>query len=90
MADGRLSADADTFDGKAGWEDWIVWDGFHKLIHRDTYPAIFASVATERDRLQAAILKRSRHLQRVGPMTKRDTRGDKRSKLLLARRTWLR
>ena len=85
-----LSADADTFDGKAGWETWIVWDVFHKLIHRDTYPQLFASVATERANIQADILKRSRHLQRQGPMVKRDTRGDKRSKLLLARRTWLR
>lgn len=86
----NLVADADTFDGKVGWEDWIVWDGFHKLIHRDTYPALFASVATERANIQQDILKRSRHLQRQGPAVKRDTRGDKRSKMLLARRTWLR
>jgi hypothetical protein len=86
----ELSAGSDTFDGKAGWEEWIVWDVFHKLIHRDTYPQLFASVATERDRLQADIVKRARNLQRVGPMVKRDTRGDKRAKMGLARRSWLR
>ncbi len=85
-----LSGGSDTFDGKAGWETWVVWDVFHKLIHRDTYPALFASVGAERDRLRAEILKRSNHLQRQGPMVKRDTRGDKRSKIQLARRTWLR
>jgi hypothetical protein len=33
-----LSAGGDTFDGVAGWEDFIVWDVVCRIIARDTYP----------------------------------------------------
>jgi hypothetical protein len=85
-----LSADADTFDGKAGWETWIVWDVVHKLCVRDSYVQMIPVVLAERDRVQGEVLRRSRSLQRVGPMTKRDTRGEKRAKAILSRRAWLR
>jgi hypothetical protein len=32
-----LSADGDTFDGIAGWEDWIVFDVCTKLLLRDEH-----------------------------------------------------
>ena len=85
-----LSGESDTFDGKAGWEWWIVWDVFHSILHRDANPELLASVKMERDKIQESILRRSRSLQRVGPMGKRDTRGETRTKRLFAGRTWLR
>ena len=82
-----LSADSDTFDGIAGWEEWLVWDVCVKLAFRES-DQIKLAMAGERDRIQAAILKRSRHLQRQGPMIKRDTRGEKMDKKRFLRSNW--
>lgn len=81
-----LSSGSDTFDGIAGWEEWLVWDMLIKIIVRDDAPNAAQIALTERDRIQADILKRSRNLQRVGPMVKRDTRGEKAAKRAFAGR----
>ncbi len=43
-----LSADGDTFDGVAGWEDWIVWDVVCQIIARDTYPTAYQQATQQR------------------------------------------
>lgn len=83
-----LAAGSDVFDGIAGWEEWLTWDVLVKLVVREKEPAIASVALSERDKVQAAILKRSRHLQRQGPMVKRDTRADRMNKRLLARNFW--
>lgn len=83
-----LVAGSDVFDGIAGWEEWLVWDVLIKLIVREKEPAIAALASSERERIQVAILRRSRHLQRQGPMVKRDTRGEKLDKKRFLRSNW--
>lgn len=83
-----LSAGSDTFDGIAGWEEWLVWDVLVKLVVRETDLAKAQLAVGERDKIQAAILRRSRHLQRQGPMIKRDTRSEKMDKRRFLRSNW--
>lgn len=78
---------SDVFDGIAGWEEWLIWDVFVKLAVRESDQVKLAG-ANERERIQAAILKRSRHLQRQGPMLKRDTRGERMDKKRFLRSNW--
>ncbi len=51
---------SDTFDGVAGYEEWLVWDVMIKLIVRDQEPDRYAMAVSERDRIQADILQRLR------------------------------
>jgi hypothetical protein len=83
-----LAAGSDTFDGIAGWEEWLIWDVLMKLVVRESDGAKAQLSAGERERVQAAILKRSRHLQRQGPMIKRDTRSEKMDKRRFLRSNW--
>jgi hypothetical protein len=83
-----LTAGSDTFDGIAGWEEWLYWDMLVKLVVRESDAAKAQIASGERERVQAAILKRSRHLQRQGPSIKRDTRGEKLDKRRFLRSNW--
>ncbi len=83
-----LAAGGDVFDGIAGWEEWLYWDVLMKLVVRESDGAKAQLAAGERERVQAAILKRSRHLQRQGPMVKRDTRSEKMDKHRFLRSNW--
>ncbi len=83
-----LAAGGDLFDGIAGWEEWLYWDVLMKLVVREADGAKAQIAAGERERVQAAILKRSRHLQRQGPMVKRDTRSEKMDKRRFLRSNW--
>lgn len=83
-----LATGSDVFDGIAGWEEWLYWDVLVKLVVRDTDVAKAQFALGERDKVQAAILKRSRHLQRQGPVVKRDTRGEKLDKRRFLRSNW--
>lgn len=80
----------DTFDGKQGWELWIVWDVLFKLMHRDSTPELIGSIATERDRIETEIRHEASKLQRANPLRRRDTRGDRKRKTQLARWHWYR
>jgi hypothetical protein len=75
------------FEGKAGWEEWIVWDVFVRLLHRDKSAGVLASAMGELAKLEAEILKGSTRKQRHGPMVRRDTRGEKRLKRAIGYRT---
>jgi hypothetical protein len=44
-----LSSDGDTFDGVAGWEDFIVWEVCTRLIARDTYPEAWQIANAHKD-----------------------------------------
>ncbi len=70
-----LSADGDTFDGIAGWEEWVVFNAGNKLLLRDNQSQQFAAFAAERDRLLAGILAKSNHRQRAGATRRNDVRG---------------
>lgn len=73
-----LSADGDTFDGIAGWEEWVVFNTGNKLLLRDNQSEQFAAFAAERQRLLEGMLSRSNHRQRAGATGRMDIRGRKR------------
>lgn len=70
-----LSADADTFDGIAGWEEWVIFNTGSKLLLRDNQPEQFAAFAAERQRLLQGILSKANHRQRAGATRRVDVRG---------------
>lgn len=80
-----LSSGASTFDGKAGWELWIVWDMIFKLLHRDSTPELIGSVLGERERVALEIRHEAQKLQRANPLRRRDTRGGRKRNEALAR-----
>lgn len=82
-----LSADADTFDGLAGWEEWVIYNAVAKLAIRDNHGEHLALVAAERERLLQGILRRAPHRQRAGATTRVDIRG-RRSRAAAARYRW--
>jgi len=51
-----MSADGDTFDGVAGWEQWIVWDVVCNLIARDQYAAAYAQSVQLRNEVWADVI----------------------------------
>lgn len=82
-----LVADADTFDGIAGWEEWVVFNASMKLAVRDNHAEHAQLVAMERQRLLENILREGPHRQKAGATTKVDVRG-RRSSALAARFRW--
>lgn len=62
-----LVNDSDTFDGVAGWEDFIVWDVVCRLIHRDAYPAAYQMAEAERDGSWSDILRGASRVSANGP-----------------------
>jgi hypothetical protein len=70
-----LANDDDTFDGLAGWEEWVTYNAVAKLAIRDNHAEHLALVAAERQRLLEGILRRAPHRQRAGATTKTDVRG---------------
>lgn len=82
-----LAADSDTFDGVAGWEDWIVWDSCQKAISRDRYPEAYTLCGQERDRCWADVLRASSKVNAAGgTMVRRDTMG--RARAARYRNSW--
>lgn len=70
-----LENDADTFEGHAGWEMWIVWDVLNKLVHRDSKPELIASIKDERAEIERLIRSQASRFQRSAPRRRLDTRG---------------
>jgi hypothetical protein len=52
-----LSADGDTFDGVAGWEEYVVWDVCLRLITRDQYATAHALFTQNLERTWQDILR---------------------------------
>lgn len=83
-----LSADVDTFDGVAGWEEFIVWDVVTRIITRDQYAAAYQLAVTERDRIWADVLRAATRVTAAGGATVgRDSFGEYGLRDRSARRT---
>lgn len=74
-----LSADGDTFDGIAGYEDWITWDVLLKLIQRDQYPQLYQTATAERDRIKADMIHALGGVNQRSVGVRRDTVGQRRN-----------
>ena len=61
-----MVADGDTFDGVAGWEQWIVWDVVCQLIARDTYQSAYAQAAQLRTETWQDIIRSSTKVTSAG------------------------
>lgn len=61
-----LSSDSDTFDGVAGWEEYVVWDVVCQVTVRDQNPDAYTMVETTRDRLMSDILRSATKVSRAG------------------------
>jgi hypothetical protein len=79
-----LTTGASTFDGVAGWEDYIVWDVVSRLVVRDQYPQAFQMVEQTKQELWRDILRSSRKVT-VAPIVGYDSLGLR----LYPRRGWL-
>jgi hypothetical protein len=72
-----LSADGDTFDGVAGWEDFIVWDCVCRLIIKDQYPQAYQMATAERAQVWADIIRQATRVSdEGGAFVGRDTLGE--------------
>lgn len=73
-----LAADSDTFDGVAGWEDFVVWDVCCRIIARDTYPEQYQIAVNERQACWDDILRNATRVTTAGGATVgRDSMGAK-------------
>lgn len=72
-----LSADGDTFDGVAGWEEFIVWAVVVRLIIQDQYPQAYQMAVAERDRVWSDVVRQATRVSSAGGgVTGRDTLGE--------------
>lgn len=73
-----LAADGDTFDGVAGWEDYIVWDVVCRLIIRDQYMTAFQTATNYKNEVWADILRNATKVSGSGgAVLGRDSLGDR-------------
>lgn len=77
-----LAVGTDTFDGIAGWEEWLNWDVLVKILVRDRDPMIYAQATTERDRLQKEFEQRLRQ-DRPSVAKRYDMRGMRNRRTML-------
>lgn len=85
-----LAAGIDTFDGVAGWEDWIVWEVVLKSANRDQYEKAYAMGIAEQERLWQDIVRGSSRVNRATFTTRKDTWGQRLQKAVFSRNrgTW--
>ena len=70
-----LSADADNFNGIAGWEEWVVLDAAIKVVTKDKdVNGNYKLLATERERVERRIRETAPKQNRGGPVQRVDTR----------------
>lgn len=73
-----LSTDDDTWDGVAGWEDYITFDVICRFLLRDQTSKAYAIAAAERTTHWQRILQAARHVNDAGGGTvARDTFGER-------------
>ncbi len=73
-----LQADSATFDGVAGWEDYVTWDVVCRIIVRDQSPAAYQMAVTYKAELWADILRNATRVTLQGGATVgRDSMGNK-------------
>ncbi len=61
-----MSADGDTFDGVAGWEQWIVWDVVCQLIARDQYQSAYNQAVQLRSEIWQDVLRSATKVTSAG------------------------
>lgn len=73
-----LAADADTFDGVAGWEDYVMWSTVARLVIRDQFPQTYQMVMSMREEAMRKILRSATRVTSAGGATVgRDSLGAK-------------
>lgn len=73
-----LALDADTWDGVAGWEEFIVWDVVARLIVRDQYMTAYQTATAYRQELWADILRNATRVTSAGgAVLGRDSMGER-------------
>ena len=73
-----LVANSDTFNGVAGWEDYVMWDVSTSLVVRDQYPQTYQMFVAERQASWADILRNATRVTGAGGATVgRDSMGAK-------------
>jgi hypothetical protein len=72
----------DTFDGIAGWEEWLNWDVLIKILVRDRDLQAYQTATAERDRLQADFEQRLRQ-DRPSVSKRYDLRGMRNRRTML-------
>jgi hypothetical protein len=73
-----LSADSDTFNGVAGWEEFIVWDVVCHLIVRDQHPQAYAMAESSKQGIWRDIVRSATKVALAGGRTiGRDSFGEK-------------
>lgn len=61
-----LSADGDTFDGVAGWEEWVVWDVVSQCIARDQFPQAFEIAERRRMEVEQRVMRGATKVSQAG------------------------
>lgn len=69
-----LTADSDTFDGVAGWEDWVKWDGCVEIAVRDKNTLLYELASAERSSREQLITKTAPKRTRLRVGKRKDTR----------------
>jgi hypothetical protein len=73
-----LTQNTETFDGVAGWEDYVTWDVVSKVIVRDKYPQAFAMAEKLKAEVWADILRNATRVSHAGgAVVGRDSFGEK-------------
>jgi hypothetical protein len=72
-----LAADADTFDGVAGWEDYVTWDVVVRLMVRDQLPTYQLAVQERADIRDRVLRSATRVTTAGGATVGRDSMGAK-------------
>ena len=72
-----LSNDSDTFDGVAGWEDWVVLDAAVRIANRDRDQTQIALLKEERVIRWAEIIHSASRVNRATTTRRRDTVGER-------------
>lgn len=69
-----LAAGGDTFDGLAGWEEWLRWNCLITLLTRDQYPGLIDNAAARAEALRQEMKVKLR-ADRPSVTRRRDVRG---------------
>lgn len=67
-----LATDSDTFDGIAGYEDWVIYQAAMDSLRRDGTSPTYAALQAERDRLQVQMA--AQFARSAGPGRRIDTK----------------
>jgi hypothetical protein len=81
-----LSSGTDTFDGIAGWEDWVVYDVAFKIAVRDENEELAGGISALLGKKEQEIMSWAKKRHRGNPAHRQDYRGHARATESWARR----